>query len=141
MAVVRPVTPAFAVAGQVRPEELAELGGRYGLVINNRPDGEEPGQPSSSRMEAAARAAGLAYAFVPVTGAPGPDQVQAVRDAVAGAEGPVLAFCRTGTRSIVTWALGQALEGRPVEALTAEGARAGYDLGPPLDTLLPRLRG
>jgi uncharacterized protein (TIGR01244 family) len=141
MAAVRPVTPAFAVAGQLRPEELADLRGRYGLLINNRPDGEEPGQPSSSQMEAAARAAGLAYAFVPVTGAPGADQVQAVREAVAGAQGPVLAFCRTGTRSIVTWALGQALDGRPVETLTAEGAEAGYDLGPPLSALSPRPRG
>lgn len=140
MAVIRPVTPAFAVADQVRPEETASLAGRFVLLINNRPDGEEPGQPTHAEIEAAACDAGLAYRFAPVAGAPGPDQVQAVREALESADGPVLAFCRSGTRSIVTWAIAQALEGRPVEALVAEGAEAGYDLGPPLAILLPRFR-
>lgn len=141
MVTVRPVTDTFAVAGQVRPQEVAALAGSYDLLINNRPDGEEPGQPTHAELESAACAAGVAYSFVPVAGAPGPAQVAAMRRALGGAGGPVLAFCRTGTRSIVTWAAAEALEGRPVATLTAEGARAGYDLGPPLGALLPLLRG
>jgi uncharacterized protein (TIGR01244 family) len=98
-------------------------------VINNRPDGEEPGQPTSAEIEAAAKAAGLAYAHIPVRGGPTPDQVEAEREILNSAPGPVLAFCRSGTRSIVTWSIGQALAGeRPREELVALGAQAGYDL-------------
>jgi uncharacterized protein (TIGR01244 family) len=141
MADIRPVQDGFAVAPQLQPDELASLAGRYRTLINNRPDGEEPGQPASAEMAEAAAAAGLAYRHVPVVGAPTADQVRDMRTAVEGSPGPVLAFCRTGTRSIVTWALGEALEGRPLDELTAAGARAGYDLGPALQALAPRLRG
>jgi uncharacterized protein (TIGR01244 family) len=99
------------------------------LVINNRPDGEVPDQPASAEMAAAAKAAGLAYVHIPVRGGPTPDQVEAVAEAVAGAQGPVLAFCRSGTRSIITWSLGQAASGtRPRDELVRLGADAGYDL-------------
>ncbi len=126
---IRPVTPAFATAPQLAPGDLAEAAARgFAFVINNRPDGEQPGQPTSAQMEAAARAAGLGYLHVPVVGAPGPDEVEAVRAAVASAPGPVLAFCRSGTRSIVTWARGEAQAGRPPAELVALGREAGYDL-------------
>lgn len=98
------------------------------LVINNRPDGEDPSQPSSAAIEAAARAAGLDYLYVPVRGGPTPDQVETVRDAVEAANGPVLAFCRSGTRSIVTWSIGQALAGADRQTLVEQGLNAGYDL-------------
>ena len=130
MADLRKVTDDFTVAPQISPADLAEAA-RLGftLVINNRPDGEAPGQPTSAEMEAAARAAGLDYAHIPVSGGPGPAQVAAVAEAVAGAQGPVLAFCRSGTRSIVTWSLGQAARGaRPRDELVRLGASAGYDL-------------
>jgi uncharacterized protein (TIGR01244 family) len=136
---IRRVTDNFAVAPQLLPEDMAGLAGRFTLVINNRPDGEETGQPCGEEVAEAARAAGLAYTAIPVTGAPQAADVEALRQAVAGAAGPVLAYCRTGTRCIVTWALGEALEGRPLGELTRLGAEAGYDLGPPLQTLLPRL--
>jgi uncharacterized protein (TIGR01244 family) len=138
---IRGVNAKFAVAPQLQPADFATLSGRYAAVINNRPNGEEPGQPTESALAAAAEAAGLAYVHIPVAGAPTLEQVRAMQAAIADADGPVLAFCRTGTRSIVTWALGQALDGRPVEALSAEGAAAGYDLEPPLRTLLPRMAG
>lgn len=140
MADIRTLTDAFAVAPQLRPEEIAGLGPRYALLINNRPDAEEPDQPSASEMEAAALAAGLGYAHIPVTGMPGAEQVAAMQAAMAMAEGPVLAFCRSGTRSAVTWAAGEALMGRDTQALTEAGARGGYELAAPLATLLPRLR-
>ncbi|HEY2659307.1 MAG TPA: TIGR01244 family sulfur transferase [Caulobacteraceae bacterium] len=130
MADFRKVTDDFTVAPQIAPGDLAEaakLG--FTLVINNRPDGEQPGQPTSAEMEAAARAAGLDYVHIPVMGGPGPAQVEAVRQAVDAASGPVLAFCRSGTRSIVTWSIGQASSGaRPRDELKQLGQAAGYDL-------------
>jgi uncharacterized protein (TIGR01244 family) len=136
---IRRVTDDFSVAPQLAPEDMAGLAGRFALVINNRPDGEETGQPCGEDVAQAARAAGLAYAAIPVTGPPGAPEVEAMRRAVSEASGPVLAYCRTGTRCIVTWALGEALQGRPSGELTRLGAEAGYDLAPPLQMLLPRL--
>jgi uncharacterized protein (TIGR01244 family) len=133
---VRDVTDDFAVAAQVRPEDVSALAARFSLLINNRPDGEAPDQPSSAEIESAAGAAGMDYLFVPVTGAPDVEQVEVVQAALRRSEGPALAFCRTGTRSIVVWALGEALDGRPQDELRRLGAQAGYDLAGPLQTLL-----
>lgn len=130
MSDIRQVTEDFAVAPQISPDDMAEAAKMgFVLVINNRPDGEVPDQPDSAVMAAAAKAAGLAYVHIPVRGGPTPDQVEAVAEAVADAKGPVLAFCRSGTRSIVTWSLGQAASGaRPRDELIKLGAGAGYDL-------------
>jgi uncharacterized protein (TIGR01244 family) len=130
MADIRKVTEDFAVAPQIAPEDMALAASQgFVLVINNRPDGEAPDQPSSADMEAAAKASGMAYVHIPVRGGPTPDQVEAVAEAVADAKGPVLAFCRSGTRSIVTWSLGQAASGAtPRDELVSLGAAAGYDL-------------
>ena len=126
----RTVTETFSVAPQIAPDDLAKaatLG--FVKVINNRPDDEAPDQPSSAVMAAAAAAAGLDYAWLPFRGLPGPDLVEAMTDAVEAAEGPVLAFCRSGTRSITIWALGQAQAGaRSRQELIGLGAAAGYDL-------------
>lgn len=126
----RRVTDDFSVSPQIALEDLAVARAQgFTMVINNRPDGEQPGQPSSAEVEAAARAAGLDYVHIPVVGSPTPDQVEANRVAIAGADGPVLAFCRSGTRSIVTWSIGQAMSGeRGRGELTALGRDAGYDL-------------
>lgn len=126
---IRAVTGHFSTAPQLAPEDMAEASARgFALVINNRPDGEAPGQPASAEMEAAARAAGLDYLHIPVVGGPTTEQVEAVRAAIAQADGPTLAFCRSGTRSIVTWARGRAGEGMPREELVELGRAAGYDL-------------
>ena len=130
MADIRPVTPDFAVAPQLAPEDMA-VAAEHGftLIINNRPDGEVEGQPTSAEMQAAAEAAGLHYVYIPVRGGPTAEQVEAVREATRHAHGPVLAFCRSGTRSITAWSMGQAeAETRSREALIALGAAAGYDL-------------
>jgi len=127
MADIRPVTSDFAVAPQLEIEDLSQakaLG--YVLVINNRPDDEAPNQPSSAAMKAAAQSEGLDYVHIPVVGRPGDAQIEAVSAAIAAANGPVLAFCRSGTRSIVTWSLGQ--RARPREELLRLGQAAGYDL-------------
>jgi uncharacterized protein (TIGR01244 family) len=107
--------------------EAARLGFR--TLINNRPDGEAPDQPPSQAFAEAAKAAGLAYFHIPVRGGPGPAEVEQMREAVQASEGPVLAFCRSGTRSINTWSIGQALSGaRPRSELVELGRAAGYDL-------------
>lgn len=125
----RRVTDSLSVSPQVTAADMARAAAEgFALVINNRPDGEDPSQPSSAAIESAARAAGLDYLYVPVRGGPTPDQVETVRAAVAAAKGPVLAFCRSGTRSIVTWSLGQALAGADRQALVDQGLAAGYDL-------------
>ena len=129
MADIRIVTPDFAVAPQLDPGDMAGAAQRgFKVVINNRPDGEAPGQPTTAEMEQAAKAAGLSYVHIPVRGGPGPHEVQEVRDVIDGAPGPVLAFCRSGTRSIITWSLGQAEGGMPSQDLIDLGREAGYDL-------------
>lgn len=126
----RKVTDEFSVAPQIELADLARakaLG--FVLVINNRPDGEQAGQPTSDQMAAAAEAAGLAYAHIPVRGGPTPEQVEMERQLLADTHGPVLAYCRSGTRSIVTWSIGQAEAGlRATPELIQLGAEAGYDL-------------
>ena len=129
MADIRTVTSDFAVAPQLAPEDMAEAASRgFKFIINNRPDGEAANQPSAANMEQAALAAGLGYVYIPVSGGPGPDQVQAVREALRRADGPVLAFCRSGTRSIITWSLGRAQGGTSRQDLIDLAAEAGYDL-------------
>lgn len=126
---IRRVTADFATAPQLAPSDMAEAAAQgFRLVINNRPDGEAPGQPGSAEMEAAARAAGMDYLHAPVVGAPTPSQVDAVQAAMRANGGPTLGFCRSGTRSIVTWARGEAQAGTPVDELVAAGRNAGYDL-------------
>ena len=130
------VTEQISVAPQVALGDMAAAAAEgFTLVINNRPDGEDASQPSSAQMEAAAKAAGLAYAHIPVRGSPTWDQVEEERLLLEGHAGRVLAFCRSGNRSIVTWSLGQAMAGdRTRDELVALGDAAGYDL----NNVLPR---
>ncbi|HEV7386421.1 MAG TPA: TIGR01244 family sulfur transferase [Phenylobacterium sp.] len=126
----RHITDDLSVAPQIGVADVAEAARQgFTTIINNRPDGEEPSQPPGAAIEAAAKAAGLAYVHIPVRGAPGPAEVEAVRQVVDAAEGPVLAFCRSGTRSITTWSIGQAMSGAMSRGdLVSLGRQAGYDL-------------
>ena len=128
---IRKLDDAISVAPQLMPDELSEVA-RLGFrtVINNRPDGESFDQPPATTVAAAAAAAGLAYHYQPVnSGGLTIDDVLQFRELLATAEGPVLAFCRSGTRSIVTWSVGQYQSGqRQADDLKALGAAAGYDL-------------
>ncbi|QAY76811.1 TIGR01244 family sulfur transferase [Sphingosinicella sp. BN140058] len=125
---IRQIDESMMVSGQLYPERLGDLG--VAMVINNRPDREEPGQPSSAEIEAAAAAAGIAYHHIPIAGGFSDAQVQEMQDALSAAEGPTLAFCKSGTRSIYLWALARARMGDDADALLAKGAAAGYDLTP-----------
>ncbi len=130
MADIRKVTDAFSVAPQITPQDVPAIAARgFVMLINNRPDGEAPGQPTSAEMQAAATAAGLGYVHIPFAGRPTPDQAAACAKAAEDASGPVLAFCRSGTRSITAWSIGQAMAGRrDPDELIGLGAEAGYDL-------------
>ena len=133
MSDIRKVTDHFSVAPQITADEArAAAAGGVVLIINNRPDGEEPGQPTNAAIEAAARAAGADYLHIPVVGRPTPEQAKAQAAAVAAAQGPVLAFCRSGNRSISAWAMGEAASGTSRDDLLRLAIAAGYDLRPVL---------
>jgi uncharacterized protein (TIGR01244 family) len=127
---MRQLEEGVSVSGQIRPEEVAQLAAQgIRLIVNNRPDGEAPDQPSGSEIEAAAAAAGVGYRFVPVAQLT-PQAIEAMREALAGADGPVLAFCAVGTRSTYLWALARSLQGADGESLAAGAQAAGYDISP-----------
>jgi uncharacterized protein (TIGR01244 family) len=119
----------LVAARQLRPEDIYGAAAEgVAVIVNNRPDGEEPGQPAGADIERAARAAGLAYHHIPIAGGIGPDQVAAM--AAAMVEGKLLAFCRSGTRSTWLWALAAHSRGADGNTILASAAAAGYDLDP-----------
>ena len=115
--------------------EASALG--IGMIINNRPEDESADQTPGAVIEAAAKAAGIAYVAIPVTHAGfSMPQVEAMEAALAASgDKPVLAYCRSGTRSTLLWALAQARMGMPTDAIAASAAGAGYDVGP----IMPQL--
>lgn len=128
----RPLAATVWASPQIEPSDVAEAAGLgIVMIINNRPDAESPGQPDGAAIAAAAQAAGLAYREIPVTHAGFSEaQVRAMRDALDEAQGPVLAYCRSGTRSTLLWALAEASGGRDPDAIAQAAANAGYDVGP-----------
>lgn len=140
---IRKIDEQISVAPQIAPEDVAGFADAgFKAIVNNRPEGEELGQPSGATIRAAAEAAGLAYAEIPVTHAGfSAGQVEAMAKALEGAGGPVLAYCRSGTRSCNLWALAEASRGGDPDTLTAKAAGAGYDISgirPLLDALSGR---
>lgn len=130
MSSIRTVTADFSVSPQIALSDLTVAAGQgVKRVICNRPDDEDAGQINSTEARAATQALGMSYIHIPVIGGPTPDQVEEMRTAISDAGGPVLAYCRSGTRSIVTWAIGQMVSGeREASELIALGTGAGYDL-------------
>jgi uncharacterized protein (TIGR01244 family) len=123
------INDTITVSGQILPEDVSALkAAGFTTIINNRPDGESPDQPASVEIEAAAKAAGLNYIAIPL-GRDGvtPDMVEKTRAALEGSDGPVFAFCRSGTRSTTLWALSQAGEMDGADII-AQAAGAGYDM-------------
>jgi uncharacterized protein (TIGR01244 family) len=117
------------VAGQIAPADLPAIAAAgVTTIVNNRPDGEEPGQPTGEAIRAAAAAAGLAYRHIPVAGALSADQVAATAALLGESEDKILLFCRTGTRSTYLWALAEASRGGDPETLLAQAGAAGFDL-------------
>ncbi len=126
----RPLTPTYAVAPQIELADVAAAkAAGFAMIVNNRPDGEEPAAPQGGDIAAAATTEGMAYAEIPVGHAGfSHAQLDALDAALAGATGPVLAYCRSGTRSTHLWALARARAGDDVDGLCAAAAAQGYDL-------------
>lgn len=119
------------VSGQVRPEDVAALVGEgVTMLVNNRPDGEEPDQPLGMDIEEAARAAGIEYRSIPIIRGIGPADADAMQEAIKATRGKMLAFCRTGTRSSLAWALAMNDEGMLREEIERHLASVGVDATP-----------
>ncbi len=128
----RPLSDIFFASPQIEiaDVEAAKTAG-ITAIINNRPDGEDPGAPQSEDIAAAAEAAGLSYTSIPIghSGFSEP-QIDQMIAALDETDGPVLAYCRSGTRSTFLWALAQAKSKEDPEAITAAAMKAGYDVSP-----------
>lgn len=133
---IRPLTPDYAVSPQIELADLAQIkAAGYVTVIDNRPDGEIPPELHMPAMRAAAEALGLTFVANPVIGGQlTMDNVTIQKAAIAASAGPVLAYCASGNRSSVVWALAMAGR-RPVDDLIGRPARFGYQL----DHLRPQI--
>lgn len=127
---IRRIDDSISVAPQIDPADIAAIkAAGFVAIVNNRPDGEDAGQPAGDAVRAAAEDHGLAYTAIPVTHAGvALPQVEAMAAALGAADGPVLAYCRSGTRSCNLWALAAAQAGGAADDIVARGAAAGYDL-------------
>ncbi len=136
MADIRAVTPDFSVAPQISEadvEQIAKAG--FKTIIANRPDGEGGAeQPRANAIRVRAEALGLTFIALPFAGAPTPQIVEQMAHVLNEAPQPVLAYCRSGTRSITAWALAHAGQGAGEDIVNA-AADAGYDLTSLLDLL------
>jgi uncharacterized protein (TIGR01244 family) len=125
------LAPSLFVAGQIDADTVARAAA-HGIrtIINNRPDAEVPGQPTGAAIAAAAAAAGIGYVAIPIDHS-GFDAAQiAAMAAALDGPGPHLAFCRSGTRSTLLWALARAAAGDDPAVLARAAGAAGYDLRP-----------
>jgi uncharacterized protein (TIGR01244 family) len=120
------------VSGQITPDDVPELRDHgVTMIVNNRPDGEDPGQPLGADIRAAAEAAGIEYRHVPIVRGMGPADVDEIQEALRDCgDGKMLLFCRSGNRSALAWAVARAEEGVPRDELERCAAKAGVDLGP-----------
>lgn len=135
----RALSETFAVAPQINEAAVADAAAQgFVLIINNRPDGEEPNAPQGDAIAAAAAAAGIGYVAIPIGhGGYGAAEIDALALAIRECDGPILAYCRSGTRSTYLWALAHAANGGDPGGLIAAADRAGYDIG----GLAPTLEG
>ncbi len=99
------VTESYSVAPQIQPGQLGALAeAGFTAVICNRPDNEEPGQPTAAEIAAVCQDFGLIFAHIPISGMPVPaDDVDQQRRIIADSSGPVLGYCRSGQRSLLIW--------------------------------------
>jgi uncharacterized protein (TIGR01244 family) len=126
---VKRINDQMSVSPQIEPEDIAAIkAAGFTAIINNRPDGEAPDQPRGETIRQAAEAAGLAYHNIPL-GREGvsPEMVEQTKAALEGSAGPVLAYCRSGTRSTTLWALSQAGK-MPASEIISAAAQAGYNV-------------
>ena len=126
-----PVDDNVSVSGQLTPADMKEIAGAgFTAVVNNRPDGEALfGQPRTADLRAAAEAAGLQFLDLPFSGPRAtPDQVRAFADLLAGGDGRVVAFCKSGMRSALLWGAASLANGRSLEEVLQGARKAGQEL-------------
>jgi uncharacterized protein (TIGR01244 family) len=138
----RKLTDTFFAAPQISLSDVADAkAAGISLIINNRPEDESADQTSGAEIADAAEAAGIAYVAIPVTHAGFAEwQVTAMADAIENADGKILAYCRSGTRSTLLWALARAAKGDHPAVLSEQAADAGYDLSS-VEAMMDMLRG
>lgn len=129
---IRQLDDRTLVSGQIAPHEVAGLAEQgVTLIVNNRPDGEEPDQPLAGEIEEAAAQAGIAYRYVPIIRGIGPADVEEMQKALRETgDGKLLAFCRSGTRSALTLAVAQREEGASAKEVHERLLGAGFDPSP-----------
>jgi len=127
----RPLTDRYTVAPQIQPEDVAAIAAAgYTTLINNRPCHEIPPSHRADVMAQAADAAGLAYVVLPITHETlGPELAARQRAVIEASDGPVFAYCASGTRCTIVWAIGEVAQ-TPVDDVIATAAQHGYDLAP-----------
>ena len=127
---LRSLTPAISVSPQILPTDIADLAVHgYRGIICNRPDGEGPDQPNFAEIARACADNGIEAAYLPVVaGQVGAADATAFAALLARLPGPVLAYCRTGTRSATLWSMAEAARGRPAAEILATTKAAGYDM-------------
>ncbi len=136
-----PLGPELSVAGRLDRADIDALAGAgVRTIINNRPDGEDPGQLPAAEARRMAEAHGIAYHHIPITAATlSRADVDAFAATLRDAPAPVVAHCRSGTRSALLWALARMREGANSLSLIAEAARHGIDIAS-LPAIAARLR-
>jgi uncharacterized protein (TIGR01244 family) len=124
------LAPGLSAAGKLDRSDIEALAGAgVRTIVNNRPDGEDPGQLPAAEARTVAEAHGIAYHHIPVTAASlSRADVTAFAAVLASAPQPIVAHCRSGTRSTLLWALARLAEGADPVALVAEAARHGIDI-------------
>ena len=137
MADFRELCDTMLASPQIGADDVKEAAAQgVSLIINNRPDGESPDEPQGDEIEAAAAALGIAYLAIPVSHAGfSLPQVEAMAGAIENTQGKVLAYCRSGTRSTLLWAMARAKMGDAPDSIAASAEAAGYDVGPVRPTM------
>ncbi len=128
----RRLSDSVLASPQITLDDIASAKSKgVGLIINNRPDGEAPSAPQGADIEEAAKAAGLDYLAIPIDHSGFNEaQVAEMVSALGKAKGAVLAYCRSGTRSTLLWALAQAKSGAAPDDIARDAMAAGYDVSP-----------
>ena len=133
---VKPLSRDLSVMPQIEAADIADLAARgFKSIIGNRPENEAPDQPAWSSLVAEAERRGMSARQIPVIpGQIGPDDVKQFAEALRDLPTPIAAFCRTGTRSAMLWALANP-DGLNVDERIAAAAAQGYDLAPLRDRM------
>lgn len=138
---VRRLTEHFSAAPQITVADVAiAKAAGFGFIVNNRPEGESPDQPTGAEIEAACLDAGLGYCAIPVDHSGFSAEQVAALSALMVSPRPILAYCRSGTRSTMLWALASASRGDAPDSLIDQALAAGYDVRA-LRPAMEQLRG